>query len=119
MSQVACHDTTPSKHFLRSNLVGDPLIRINFLLTPCGSLKENATISCSMHCQCCRLLQSSDTVLHRLLYLLEGAHFDLAHAFARDFEFGGQILKRDRIVGEAPRLEDAPLAIVEHVERAD
>ena len=30
-----------------------------------------------------------------------------------------QILQRDRIVGQPARLEDAPLALVEHVERAD
>src|SRR5674476_805131 len=66
-----------------------------------------------------RLLQSSDTILHRLLHLLEGAHLDLAHALARDAEFGCQILERDRIVRETARLEDAPLALVEHVERAD
>src|ERR1039457_3633572 len=66
-----------------------------------------------------RLLQGGDTILHRLLHLLEGAHLDLAHALARDAEFGCQILERDRIVRQAARLEDAPLALVEHVERAD
>src|SRR5476651_2253441 len=66
-----------------------------------------------------RLLQSSDTILHRLLHLLEGAHLDLAHALARDAEFGCQILERDRIVRQAARLEDALLAFVEHVERGD
>src|SRR5664280_2654052 len=58
-----------------------------------------------------RLLQSSDTILHRLLHLLEGAHLDLTHALARDAEFGCQILERDRIVRQAARLEDAPLAL--------
>ena len=58
-------------------------------------------------------------MLHRLLHLLEGAHLDLAHALARDAEFGGEVLERDRVVGEAARLEDAPFALVEHVERAD
>src|ERR1039457_2095550 len=62
-----------------------------------------------------RLLQSSDTILHRLLHLLEGAHLDLAHALARDAEFGCQILERDRIVRETARLEDAPLALLEPV----
>src|ERR1035437_9906010 len=66
-----------------------------------------------------RLLQSSDTILHRLLHLLEGAHFDLAHALARDAEFGCQILERDRIVRQAAPREDAPLALVEHVARTD
>jgi anti-sigma-K factor RskA len=46
-------------------------------------------------------------VLHRLLHLLEGAHLDLAHALARDAEFGRQFLERDRIVREPARLEDA------------
>src|SRR5712691_4602816 len=58
-----------------------------------------------------------DAALHRPLHLLEGAHLDLAHALARDAEFGGQILERDRIVGEPPRLEDAPLPLIEHRER--
>src|ERR1039458_10330355 len=66
-----------------------------------------------------RLLQSSDTILHRLLHLLEGAHFDLAHALARDAQFGCQILERDRIRRQAAGLQDAPLALVEHVERTD
>ena len=49
--------------------------------------------------------------------LLEGAHFDLADAFARDAKLIGELLERDRLVGEAARFEDAPLAIVEHAER--
>src|SRR6516162_4355698 len=32
-------------------------------------------------------------------------------------ELGRQILERDRVVGKPPRLEDAPLALVEHRER--
>src|ERR1017187_4618889 len=66
-----------------------------------------------------RLLQRSDTILHRLLHLLEGAHLDLAHALARDAEFGCQILERDRIVRQAGPPESAPLAVVEHLEGAD
>ena len=58
-----------------------------------------------------------DAVLHRLLHLLERAHVDLAHALARDAEFGGQIRKRDRVLGEPTRFEDTPLAIVEHGKR--
>src|SRR2546428_13489447 len=64
-----------------------------------------------------RQLHRRDPALHRLLHLLEGAHLDLAHALARDAEFVGEILERDRVVGEAPRLEDAALALVEHGER--
>src|ERR1700686_4338375 len=66
-----------------------------------------------------RLLQGGDVVLHRLLHLLEGAHLDLAHALARDAEFGGQVLERDRIVGQPARLEDALFALVKYVERRD
>src|SRR5262245_24833808 len=62
-------------------------------------------------------LDGGDAVLHRALHLLEGAHLDLPHALARDAELGGQILERDRIVGKPARLEDAPLAVVEHRER--
>src|SRR5260370_27733798 len=56
-------------------------------------------------------------VLHRLLHLLEGAHLDLADALAGDAELLRQLLERDRIVGQPPRLEDAALAVVEHAER--
>src|SRR2546430_12566020 len=58
-----------------------------------------------------------DAVLHRVLHLLERAHLDLAHALARDAEFFGELLERDRILGEPARLEDAPLAVVEHAQR--
>src|SRR5258708_1178807 len=49
-------------------------------------------------------------------HLLEGAHLDLAHALARDPELVRQLLERDRLVGEPARLEDAPLAFVEHAQ---
>src|SRR5437899_13044724 len=58
-----------------------------------------------------------DAVLHRVLHLVERAHLDLAHALARDAEFFGELLERDRILGEPARLEDAPLAVVEHAQR--
>src|SRR5665213_1246514 len=66
-----------------------------------------------------RRFQRGDRGLHRLLHLLERAHLDLAHALARDAELGGEILERDRIVGEPPRLEDAAFALVQHAECAD
>jgi hypothetical protein len=50
--------------------------------------------------------------------LFEGAHLDLADAFAADVELGREILQRDRIVAQAAGLEDAPFALVEHAERA-
>src|SRR5260221_12116629 len=58
-----------------------------------------------------------DAVLHCVLHLLEGAYLDLAHALARDAEFLGQLHERDPFLGEPARLEDAPLALVEHGER--
>src|SRR5258706_13498066 len=58
-----------------------------------------------------------DAVLYCVLDLLEGAHLDLAHALARDAEFLGQLRERDLFLGEPTRLEDAPLALVEHGER--
>src|SRR5262245_37505896 len=64
-----------------------------------------------------RTLHYSAAVLHRLLHLLERAHLDLAHAFARHAELGRQILERDRVVGKPPRFEDAPLALVEDRKR--
>src|SRR3712207_929632 len=63
-----------------------------------------------------RRLAGGEVLLDRLLDLLEGAHLDLAHALARDAELGGELLEGDRIVGQAARLEDAPLARVEHAE---
>lgn len=43
--------------------------------------------------------------LDRILYLLEGAHLDLAYAFAADVEFGRQLFKRvnGSSAGDAPR----------------
>src|ERR1700737_3046160 len=58
-----------------------------------------------------------DAMLHCVLHLLEGADLDLAHALARDAEFLGQLHQRDLFLGEPARLEDAPLALVEHGER--
>ena len=50
-----------------------------------------------------RIFHGADVGLHRLLHLLESAHFDLAHAFARHAEFVGELFQRDRVVGEAAR----------------
>src|SRR5258708_18036711 len=58
-----------------------------------------------------------DVVLHRVLHLLEGAHLDLAHALPAEAEFLRQLRERDLFLGEPARLEDAPLALVEHGER--
>src|SRR5438445_3063747 len=58
-----------------------------------------------------------DAVLHCVLHLREGANLDLAYALARDAEFLGQLHERDLFLGEPARLEDAPLALVEHGER--
>src|SRR5262249_14818137 len=60
-----------------------------------------------------RSFHHSDALLHRLLHLLEGTHDYLAHPLARHAELSRQILKRDPVVGEPPRLEDAPLPVVE------
>src|SRR5262249_46304918 len=59
-----------------------------------------------------------DAVLHRVLHLREGVPLDLAHALARDAEFLGQFHERNLFLGEPACLEDAPLALVEHGERA-
>ena len=69
-----------------------------------------------MHPQGRPSFDRGDAVLERLLHLLEGAYLDLAHALARDAELRRQIRKRDRIIRQAARLEDAPLPIVEHGE---
>ena len=51
--------------------------------------------------------------------LFKGVHLDLAHALARDAEFLRQLFQSDRVLGEPPRLENTPLARVQHVERAN
>ena len=57
-----------------------------------------------------------DAVLHCPLYLLERTRVDLADALGRDAEFGGQVGKCGRVLGEPTRFKDAPLAIIEHAE---
>ena len=58
-----------------------------------------------------------DTILYRLLHLFEGVHLDLAHALARHAVLVGEFIECDRLVGKAPPLEDAALALVQHCER--
>src|SRR5262245_23951446 len=64
-----------------------------------------------------RPLHGGHPVLHRILHLLEGAHFDLAHPLARDAELVGELLERDRVVGKPTGLKNPPLAVIEHAER--
>src|SRR5438132_7246943 len=52
------------------------------------------------------------------LHLLESTDLDLPHAFARHAEFGGEVFQRHRIFRQAPRLEDAAFARVEHADGA-
>src|SRR5712675_2251688 len=61
--------------------------------------------------------QRRDALNHCILHLREGAHLDLAYALARDAEFLGQLHERDLFLSKQARLEDAPLALVEHRER--
>src|SRR5690349_14138872 len=58
-----------------------------------------------------------DGVLHRLLQLLEGAHLDLAHAFARDAVTLAEFLQRGRLVLQAPLAQDVALALVQVLHR--
>src|SRR5262245_4397968 len=57
-------------------------------------------------------------LLHGSLYLLEGAHLDLADALARDAELGRKVLQGRRLLGEPPCLENALLAVVQRGKRA-
>src|SRR5579862_4963782 len=52
-----------------------------------------------------------------LLQLLEGPHFDLAHAFAADGVFAAQILQGRRLVLQPALGQDMALALVEGRER--
>ena len=56
-------------------------------------------------------------MLDRLANFLEGAGFDLAHAFARHAEFVCQLIELARLFGEAAGDEDPPLTLVEELER--
>src|ERR1700680_4599844 len=51
-----------------------------------------------------------DALIHCVLHLLEGPHLDLAHALARDAEFLGQLLERDRLLREPARRAEAAFA---------
>ena len=90
-----CQPTTPRK----AGRAGPS--RSGFALRRC----RGRELSGDFHCR--------DAVLHRLLHFLECTHLDLANALARDPELVGQLLERDRLVDEAPPLEDAPLPMVE------
>src|SRR6202035_2050604 len=54
---------------------------------------------------------------YRLLYLLEGAHLDLADALARHTELLGKFLECARLIGKAACFKYPALAVVEHRER--
>src|SRR5262245_21674305 len=49
-------------------------------------------------------------LLHSSLHLFEGANLDLANAFTRDAELGGEVLQGRGLFGEPPCLENALLA---------
>src|SRR5262249_29983349 len=51
-----------------------------------------------------RRFHGGDTILDRLLDLLERPHLDLAHALARYAEFDGEVLQCHWLVGKPPRL---------------
>ena len=69
-----------------------------------------------MHGQGRPSFHRGDPVFHRPLHLLERTHLDLTHALAGDAEFGRQVPEDDRLIRQAARLEDASLAVIEHVE---
>jgi hypothetical protein len=50
------------------------------------------------------------------LHLLEDTRAYLAHTLRRDAELVGELLDRDRLLGEPARLEDTPLSVVERGE---
>src|SRR5689334_18902058 len=52
------------------------------------------------------------------LHLFESADLDLPHAFAGDAELGGEVFQRHRLFRQAPRLEDAAFARIEHTDGA-
>ena len=56
-------------------------------------------------------------IFHRFLDLLESPNLDLPDALARNAELIGEFFERDGVICQPSRLEDASLALVEHVER--
>jgi len=70
-----------------------------------------------MHRPVCWRFDCGDTVLDCRLHLFEGADLDLAYTLARHTKFVGQLSKRDRVVGQASALENAPLARVERAKQ--
>src|SRR5262249_17739566 len=73
--------------------------------------------TCAVSRSTCAAL-ACDLALDRGLHLFKGADLDLAHALARHAELGSKIFQRHRLFRETTRLEDAPLARVEHTHRA-
>ena len=41
------------------------------------------------------------------------SHLDVVDALARDAELGCELLERDRIIRQPPRLNNAPLLVIE------
>src|SRR5262249_15293970 len=62
-------------------------------------------------------LHGGDPALDGALNFFERAALDRRQALARAPELVGESLERDWLVGEAARLEDAPLSVIEHGER--
>src|SRR5215831_14477322 len=81
------------------------------LFLPLSRHQGARLVPCKRQC-----FDHGDAVLNCLLYLLERVHVDLADALGRDAEFGGQVGKCGRVLGEPTRFKDAPLAIIEHAE---
>src|SRR6476619_960867 len=62
-------------------------------------------------------LNPSKGSCRRILKFLEGVCLDLADSFRGNAKLGGDGLDHGGFVGEMPRLNNAPLAIVESTER--
>src|SRR5260221_8994070 len=102
-----------------ASLLADRRNTISLKLYPSVPLASKASTPCPrVHFQR-GVFYGGGATFHCLLYFLEGAFLNLSHAFARDAKFGSEVLEPDRVIGQPTRFEDAPLAIVENVERRD
>jgi hypothetical protein len=63
------------------------------------------------------LLNGDEATPNEGLYLLEGAHLDLADPFSRDPEFSGKVFQCNGAFDQPARLENAAFAIVEYAQR--
>src|SRR5262249_9498562 len=109
----------------RTRLITREPMQRDFLRVLAGELGVLVVVPSSVGASCSAGIPNLDGIaaaqegfvlVHHPLHLLQGFGLDLAHARGAHAELGRQVLKRERFFGKTARLEDAPLALVEHGE---